>query len=310
MKKKRKRIFITGGSGFVGRNLAEFLSDRYLIFAPKHADLDLLDTDATRRYIKEKEIQVIVHCANVGGGRDTVRMGKVAEQNIRMFFNLERCLDKPKRMIFLGSGAEYDVRHYKPKMKEDYFDAHVPDDEYGFSKYVCSKHILAARKNIAGLRLFGVFGKYERYDIRFISNAIVRNILKMPIKISRNVKFNYLYIDDLVKIIERFINNSVQGKVINVTPGKPTDLLTIARKINDLGENKSRVVVQNKGWGKEYSADTRMFSKLYPGFEFTPIDRALKDLYYWYKNNMSLVNKKFLRKAEAYLKHTRTGAKA
>ena len=38
-----------------------------------------------------------------------------------MFFHLLKHSDKFERMINLGSGAIYDNKNYKPKMKEDYF---------------------------------------------------------------------------------------------------------------------------------------------------------------------------------------------
>ena len=39
-----KRILLTGGSGFIGRNILESnLAEKYEIIAPRHCELDLLD---------------------------------------------------------------------------------------------------------------------------------------------------------------------------------------------------------------------------------------------------------------------------
>jgi GDP-L-fucose synthase len=60
------------------------------------------------------------------------RFIKVLFNNLGCFFNLARCSHDYGKMIYYGSGAEYDKRYYLPKMTEDYFDAHVPVDDYGF----------------------------------------------------------------------------------------------------------------------------------------------------------------------------------
>ena len=41
-----KNILITGGSGFIGKNLREQLQGKYNIYAPSHSELELLDYDA------------------------------------------------------------------------------------------------------------------------------------------------------------------------------------------------------------------------------------------------------------------------
>jgi GDP-L-fucose synthase len=179
-------------------------------------------------------------------------------------------------MIYLGSGAEYDIRHYKPRMNEDYFDTYVPVDDYGFSKYVCSKYM-----------------------------TIVKNLLELPIVINQNVYFDYLYINDLVKIIEYFINYKVKNKFYNVTTGRTIDLLTIANKINQIAEKTSKIIINKRGLNTEYSGDnTKLLEELH-GFNFTPFDEALEELYLWYKNNLAKIDKKIIEKDE-HLKHCRT----
>ena len=44
------KILITGGNGFIGRNLIEELSNDYDVFSPSSKDLDLLDSNAIELY--------------------------------------------------------------------------------------------------------------------------------------------------------------------------------------------------------------------------------------------------------------------
>ena len=43
------KIMITGGSGFIGRNLIEYLAKRHEVLAPTHKELELVDDDASER---------------------------------------------------------------------------------------------------------------------------------------------------------------------------------------------------------------------------------------------------------------------
>ena len=58
-----KKILITGGSGFIGRNLTEALSGKYKIFAPAHSQLELLDYKALEQYVLTHQIEVVIHAA-------------------------------------------------------------------------------------------------------------------------------------------------------------------------------------------------------------------------------------------------------
>ena len=129
-----------------------------------------------------------------------------------MFFNLAGDEELCPRMVFLGTGAVYDMRHYEPLMPEEYFGDHVPADETGFSKYVIAKYAEKA-DHVVELRPFGVFGKYEDYAIRFISNAICKTLFDLPVTLRQNRRFSYVWIDDLVRVVEHFMHARVVRRV-------------------------------------------------------------------------------------------------
>lgn len=305
MGKMMEKLLITGGRGFIGRNLAEYLRDRYTVFAPGREELNLLDQEAVLDYVDRNKVTLIVHCANVGGGRDTLDVKGVTYHNLAMFFNLTQTFPAVRKMVHFGSGAEYDIRHYIPRMKEDYLGEHIPVDEYGFSKYVCSKYILASQDPITCLRLFGVFGKYETYHTKFISNAIVKNLLSLPITVKQNVYFDYLYVNDLVRIVEHVLTHDMRHKEYNVTPGKPMDLISLAKMANSVGERESEIRVLIPGLGVEYSGDNRRLSGELGDFSFTPIEQAVRELYDWYKMNVGTIDQKLLEEGDGYIPYSR-----
>src|ERR1039458_3410663 len=124
------RILITGGSGFIGRNLVEQLAGTYELLAPSSAELDLLNERAVREYLSAHSFDVIVHAATTRSNRALAAPADMLDRNCRMFFNLARNDGRFGKMIHFGSGAEYDRTYLPARVREDYFDTRVPADAY------------------------------------------------------------------------------------------------------------------------------------------------------------------------------------
>lgn len=292
--KRKRRIFLTGGSGFIGRNILEQLGEKYTFYAPSHKELDLKSFSAVEKYLKAYPVDIIIHSAKLGGTRKVQNSGEIAEINVRMFFNLVRNEKYFKKMLFLGTGAEYDVSRSLIKVKEEDFDRVVPKDSFGFCKYICSKYVEKS-DNIINLRLFGIYGKYEDYELRFISNAICKNLFGLPITMHKNVFFDYLYMNDFVQILDYFLNHDVKEKFYNIGTGKSIDLLTIAQTINRIGTRKSEIIIRKKGLKNEYTCDNARLLREIRGFIFTDFEKSVRELYEWYRN------KKHSLKIESFL---------
>ena len=288
----RPVVLITGGSGFIGRNLVESLQGKYEILSPTRRELDLLDEEAVRQYVSRHRIDVVIHSATTPGHRNAKPVADLAVRNQRMFFGLARNRDHYGKMIFLSSGAVYDMRHYLPRMKEDYFDTHVPADEHGFSKYVCAKYIEAA-DNILELRLFGVFGKYEDYEIRFISNAICKALVGLPITIKQNRRFDYLYVDDLAAVVDHFIMQDATYKTYNVSSDGAIDLRSIAERVREISGTRPDIIVKDEG-GVEYSGDNSRLRQAIPHLRLTPLNQSISSLYSWYEQTRHLIKREWL----------------
>lgn len=287
------KILITGISSAIGRNLFEHLSKKHDCLAPEHKELDFLDENAVARFFGGCKFDTVIHCAGVPATRKIKAPKDVVSGNLRMFFNIARNRAYFSKMIFLGSGSEYDLRYDISRVKESDFDKSVPFDESGFSKYLCSKYIEKS-DNMVSLRLFGVFGKYEDYQIRFISNAICKALCGLPITIKQNRIFSYLYIDDLCRIMEYFINNNTRHKVYNVVPKESIDLVDIAGKVRELSGRRSEIVIGAPGMGKEYTADNSRLLDEIGSFNFTGIEEGIKKLYGWYEKNKEIIDHRLL----------------
>jgi len=286
-----RTIAITGANGFVGKSLIEFFEGKYKIIPITRTTFNLLDSVETKIFFELNDVDVIIHCANEGGTRKTgnVEENVVITNNLKMYYNLENSLKHKTKMISFGSGAQYSkVCHLKKVNEEDIGDR-IPNDAYGFSKYVISKNIKNEGQVYSPI-IFGLFGKFEDYRFKFISNAIVKNILKMPIVINQNVVFDYLYVDDFLEIIEKYIENDFANKQFNITPMQSIDLVSIAGIINDCSHFKSDIIIKNPGLNYEYSASNERMLKDIGIFKFTPYEEAIKQLYDYYKKNINEID--------------------
>lgn len=286
----KKHILITGASGFIGKHIIEKLSSKYQLFAPSHNELELTNQNAVETYFQNTSIDTVLHSANVGGTRKTAHDSHVLDINLRMFFNLVHCKKYFKTMIFLGSGAEYDKRKNLCSVKESDFNKSIPTDDYGFSKYICSTYI-ARQKNIVNLRLFGIYGKYEDFELRFISNSICKALLGLPITIRQNVYFDYLYIDDCIKIIDSFINHHPAYNFYNLGSGRRINLYQIAKKIIALTQKNVPITIIQKGWNQEYSCSIARLRSELPKLTFTNFDTSLSVLIDYYKSQLPSIKK-------------------
>lgn len=288
------KILITGASGFIGRNLKEQFPETYNIFAPSSSKLNLLDENSVSEYLKKHSFDVVIHSATWDAtSTSTKDLTKVLDHNLRMFFNLARRSDLFCKMIYFGSGNEFDREHWLPKMREDYFDTHVPKDQSGFSKYLMTKHAQRS-SNIYNLRPFGVFGKYEDWRIRFISNAICHVIHDLPIRINQNVFFDYLYIDDLVKIVRWFVENNPANHIYNVCTGQVNDLKSLARTVLEVSRKNLPIMIKKGGLGREYSGDNSRLIAEVNNIQFSLLDNCIKELYAWYLSKKNSIDPQLL----------------
>jgi GDP-L-fucose synthase len=295
------KVLIIGANGFIGRHLYEYLSQDsiYTLLTPNSKILNIADEVSVDNYIDRTKPDVIINCANRGGGRDSGNEN-IVHDNLRMFFNIVKHSDKVSKIIHFGSGAEYCKHKPIVDAKEEDADTSIPLDEYGFYKSVCSKFIEKSDNNF-NLRIFGCYGEYENYEFKFISNAIVKNLLKLPITINKNVFFDYLYIEDLVKIVDYFVENNPKHRIYNVTTGRKIDLVTLARLINETSDFISEIKVIHEGYNNEYSSDNTRLQDELGGIEFTPHREAIIRMRNYYQSILDKIDRKNI-EADPYLK--------
>lgn len=284
-----KTILLTGGSGFVGRNILEQLGSCYSIIAPQRAELDLLNAEEVADFFSRRHFDVIVHAAGAGVSRSQKNLSSVFRDNTEIFSNLVRSRDGYETLISLGSGAEYDKSRALVQVKEQSFGQAKPRDEYGRAKYFIAERI-QEQSGMVDLRCFGVFGKYEDYTTRFISNSICRALAGLPIVITQNRIFDYVYINDLVRVIAFFIEHGAGEKFYNLGSGRPLDLMRLAQLVKTATGGRAEIRVKQPGLGPEYSGNNSLLMSELENFQFTSFEKAIGELAAWYQDNWDAVD--------------------
>ena len=123
----------------------------------------------------------------------------------------------------------------------------------------------------------------------------------MPITINKNVYFDYIYIDDLVRMIDFFMHNDTKEKIYNVTTGKKVDLMTLAQYVNEVSDFQSEIHVMNEGLNNEYTSNNERILKELGNFQFTSHKNAIAKMRRYFQENLDKLDIQTI-KDDPYLK--------
>jgi GDP-L-fucose synthase len=234
------RILITGANGYIGSSLSNALEAKYDVTAINRNHFDLTDAVAMFKFFESKHhFDVVLHCAVEGGSRLTKDDWNVMDKNLSMYYNLLQNKRRYTRLIHFGSGAE----------------TYMPNEPYGYSKKIIAKSILN-QDNFYNLKIFGVFDENE-LDTRFIKANLLRYINKEPIQIYENKFMDFFYMQDLISVVEYYIEERQSPKEFDCVYEEGSSILTqLATMINELDKHKVKILVQNPD-GNSYTSKYR-----------------------------------------------------
>jgi len=238
----KMRYYISGGFGFIGRNLAEELKKT------KDGFTLLWQENLKRPILTRNDFDVIYHLAANTDTRfpDDVEMFR---NNILSFLNvLDFALKGKSKLIYASSGSV--VGEYE---KTAYAESKRVIDEI-------AKHFFD-KLPIVGLRFQNVFGPYEHKKGNMASmitqwaNQIKEGKRPAAFLEERNTKRDHIYVKDVVKALK--MAEGLQNGIYDVGSGVSTsfdDVLNLVQKA--LGSNLEPIYVENPYKGR-YQKDTK-----------------------------------------------------
>lgn len=272
-----KKILLIGATGFIGRNILPLLQEKYSVYAPTRHELNLLDYESVKGYLKSHSIDVIVQGANPNPVKNALadRPETMFEDSMRIFMNLYLLRDYYGKMLYFGSGAEYGKTRDITLAEETQIGLMVPSDSYGLAK-LWMNELARKSKNIYNLRIFGCYGPYD-HESKFLTHVIRCCLKGETITIRQDCIFDYLQVFDLADIISLFIEKEMQYYDYNVCTGKPVTLYDIAAKIKQQMQSPSPISIEKDGFNREYTgSNERLLAELPSNFAFTSIEDGIQ----------------------------------
>ena len=165
----------------------------------------------------------------------------------------------------------------------------IPVDQYGLMKYTINQ-LIEKSSNIYNLRLFGIFGPYEHWKTRLISNLCCKAIKGIPLSLRRNCVFDYLWIFDFCRMLEKFIHAEPEFHTYNAVSGSPVELYSLAEIVRKISGKDLDIIVCRDGYANEYTASNGRILQLLEGFQYTKIEDSVRMLYQWYEKRQESID--------------------
>lgn len=255
----KERLFLIGGSGFIGKNLVRCLHEQYAIsvydkfidneYFSHYPDVKINQIELDKDKIEEgvEAPDYIVNLASiVTAERDLSLFDSMIASNLKVLLNLyERFKDEAKLKLFIqfGSSEEYgnDGSPFVETMREE------PNSPYALVKQLTTNTAMMLHKNysfpIMVVRPGNLFGPLQggKKFIPYVIDSLKQNA---PLNVTPcEQKRDFIYADDFAWAIGELLKNHQKavGQIVNVSSGESLSLKSIIEHCRKVIGAKSEV---------------------------------------------------------------------
>ena len=268
-----KNVLLTGGTGFVGANLAlRLLREGHrvaLLVRPGRAtwriqsfadDVALVEADLTEatsvaEAVRSVRPDWIFHLAAYGAYPHQRDLRTMQGTNVAGLINLVDAglRDGFEAFVNAGSSSEYGYKDFPPSEAE----LVEPNSDYAWTKASATQFCrsTAQRRDVylPTLRLYSVYGPYEEPS-RFLPSLVARGLRgELPPLADASVARDFVYVDDVCDAFVRVATNRGPdpGAVYNLGTGVQStlaDVVEIARRRLPIRGEPSWGSMPNRSW--------------------------------------------------------------
>ena len=253
----KKIIYLSGGSGMVGRNIIDHNeSNNYKILSPKSSDLNLLNYKNIENFISDNRPDIIIHTAGVVGGiqANIDNPTKFLVENLQMGINILTASKKMnvKNFINLSSSCMYPRNSNIPLSEDKILTGELEPTNEGYAlakisttklcEYINSEDNSLLYKTIIPCNLYGKYDNFSNNSSHMIP-AVIKKIHEAK---KNNLEFveiwgdglasrEFMYASDLSDFIYFAIKNfNKMPQNINVGIGKDHTINEYYKTIADI----------------------------------------------------------------------------
>lgn len=225
------KILLTGGSGMVGRNIQDYVQAyrEDEILHPSSRELNLLDFESVKAYLKQHQPDFIIHAAGIVGGiqANIDNPVKFLVDNLKMGQNLVLAAQEVgiKQLLNLGSSCMYPRLAPNPLREEQILTGALePTNEgYALAKIVTAKLCIYCSQEPGGQLQYktlipcNLYGKYDKFDgvkshmipaaLYKIHQAKVQDANKVEIWGDGTARREFMYAEDLADAVFYALDN-------------------------------------------------------------------------------------------------------
>lgn len=222
---KNMKILITGSSGFVGKHLVKRLKKKYdVIGYDLKIGRDIFNDKLLDKCIKK--VDVVIHLAAFVSGVESWEKPQeyLLNNGIGTFKVIEAAIkNKVKKIIVFSSAAVYGN----------------PLTPYGASKIMAETITKSYQDKIEMIivRPFNIYGLGQNpaygYAIHNFAKGIRRD-KQIEIFGTGNQTRDFIYIDDVIRTVEKLIKIKSSNKVIDLGTGKSIKIINLAKLIGKI----------------------------------------------------------------------------
>lgn len=251
-----KRLLVTGGAGFLGRQVVRKLKGRGCrdIFVPRSADYDLVQMEAVERVYRDARPDVVIHlAARVGGiGANMENPGSFFYDNLMMGTQLmevgrRRGLDK---FVAVGTICAYPKFTPVPFREENLWDGYPEETNapYGLAKKMQLVQSQAYRRQYGFNSIFllpvNLYGPEDNFDpgSSHVIPALIKKVIdakehgegKIVAWGSGIASREFLYVDDAAEGIVLAAERYEGSEPVNLGSGFEITIKDLAELICEL----------------------------------------------------------------------------